>query len=228
MQNIQNLPSSVVCFLRVLASVPSVNRIVLFGSRAIGDNDSGADVDVAVSAPTLTRMQFSRLRVAAYEARTLYWISLVHFEETPRHYVNESNSKELSYMSDRKLNDSICNLERAVIKLEDALKIPKDRELVVEGTIQRFEFVVELMWKTLKRSLDYEGIHPKTPRESLREAFQIGWLKDEDMWLDMLDKRNTTSHLYLDEELAEANYEDIKKLMPVLRETLDFLKNRYS
>ncbi len=131
-------------------------------------------------------------------------------------------------MSDRKLTDSICNLERAIIKLEDALQIPKDRELVVEGTIQRFEYVIELMWKTLKRALDYEGIHPKTPRESLREAFQIGWLDDEDVWLDMLDKRNTTSHLYLDDELVEANYEDIKKVAPVLRGTFDFLKKRYS
>lgn len=131
-------------------------------------------------------------------------------------------------MIDRKLNDSISNLERSITKLEDAIKIPKDRELVVEGTIHRFEYVIELMWKTLKRVLEYEGIYPKTPRESLREAFQIGWLKDEDIWLDMLDKRNTTSHLYLDEELAEANYEDIKKVTPVLRETLDFLMKRYT
>ncbi len=130
-------------------------------------------------------------------------------------------------MSDRKLLDSLSNLGKALIKLEDALKIPKDRELVVEGTIQRFEYVIELMWKTLKRALDFEGIHPKTPRESVKEAFKIGWLDNENEWHDMLDSRNTTSHNYLDEELAEDNYDDIVHVTPILRKTFDFLRAKY-
>jgi len=98
----------------------------------------------------------------------------------------------------------------------------------VEGTIQRFEYTIELMWKTLKRALKHEGIRTKTSRETLREAFQVGWLDDDDVWMYMLDQRNTTSHVYLHEELAENNYDDIKKVTPILRETLDLLKKRYS
>jgi nucleotidyltransferase substrate binding protein (TIGR01987 family) len=127
----------------------------------------------------------------------------------------------------RKLDDSLTNLERALGKLEDALAIPKDRELVVEGTIQRFEVLIEVFWKTLKRALEYEGLHPKTPRDSLREAFRIGWLHDEQAWLDMLDSRNTTSHIYLAEELAEDNYEDIHKVAPILRSAFNDLRARY-
>jgi nucleotidyltransferase substrate binding protein (TIGR01987 family) len=126
------------------------------------------------------------------------------------------------------LRDSLTNLTSVVTNLERALTIPKDRELVVEGTIHRFETAIELMWKTLKRALEYEGLHPKTPRESLREAFRAGWLHDEDVWLDMLDSRNTTSHVYLAEELAEDNYEDIRRVTPFLRQTLDFLIDRYA
>jgi len=131
-------------------------------------------------------------------------------------------------MSKRRIQDSLANLERAVSKLEDALEIPKDRELVVEGTIQRFEFVLELMWKTLKRALEFEGIFPKTPRESLREAFKIGWIEDEQLWINMLDQRNLTSHLYLHDELVEEKYEEIKQMAPALRVMLDFLLSRYS
>ena len=130
-------------------------------------------------------------------------------------------------MSERQVQDSLANLERATKKLEDALQIPKDRELVVEGTIQRFEMVVELTWKTLKRALEYEGLHPKTPRDSLKEAFKLGWLHDEDVWLDILDQRNTTSHVYLSEELAENNYEDIKRVAPVIRQVVSLLRSRY-
>ncbi len=83
MQNTKNIPESVIRFLRALVVSPLIKRIILFGSRAVGDNDSRADVDIAISAPTFGRMQFARLRVAAYEAQTLYWVSLIHLEETP-------------------------------------------------------------------------------------------------------------------------------------------------
>lgn len=98
----------------------------------------------------------------------------------------------------RKLKDSLANLRKATDKLESALSIPVDRELIMEGTIQRFEVTVELVWKTLYRCLKFEGIHPKTPRETMKKAFATSWLNDEIVWQDLLDGRNTTSHEYLD------------------------------
>ena len=89
--------------------------------------------------------------------------------------------------------------------------------MVFEGTIHRFEIVTELMWKTLKRALEFEGLNPKTPRDSLKEAFRVGWLHEEAMWLDMLDHRNTTSHNYLASELVAKNYADIASITPAIR-----------
>lgn len=83
MSNVLDLPKSVVRFLTAVAADPRIDRISIFGSRAVGDNAARADCDVAVHAPTLTRAQFARLRVAASNTRTLYWISLVHFDRTP-------------------------------------------------------------------------------------------------------------------------------------------------
>jgi nucleotidyltransferase substrate binding protein (TIGR01987 family) len=131
-------------------------------------------------------------------------------------------------MSARKLKDSLNNLENAVSNLERAITIPRDRELVFEGTIHRFEVTIELMWKTLKRALEHEGLQPKTPRETLKEAFRIGWIDQETVWIDMLEHRNTTSHQYLAEELLKENYEDVVKVTPILRATLNFLKARYA
>jgi nucleotidyltransferase substrate binding protein (TIGR01987 family) len=129
----------------------------------------------------------------------------------------------------RKLLDSLNNLRKAVDKLNDALKIPIDRELVVEGTVQRFEVVVELLWKTLRRALKFEGvrINPDTPRETMKEGFAIGWLHNEPIWQDLLDKRNTTSHEYLDEEFIKDNYEDIKTVTPEIVTVLELLEARY-
>lgn len=129
----------------------------------------------------------------------------------------------------RKLLDSLGNLRKAVDKLNSALLIPNDRELVVEGTIQRFEVVVELLWKTLKRALKFEGVRisPDTPRETMKEGFSIGWLHNEPIWQDLLDKRNTTSHQYLAEEFIEENYDDIKTVTPEIVIVLELLESRY-
>lgn len=128
----------------------------------------------------------------------------------------------------RKLKDSLANLRKATDKLESALSIPVDRELIMEGTIQRFEVTVELVWKTLYRCLKFEGIHPKTPRETMKKAFATSWLNDEIVWQDLLDGRNTTSHEYLDETFIEENYEDIKKIFPYIKKLLEFLEKRYN
>jgi predicted nucleotidyltransferase len=79
-----DLPKSVARFLSSITADSRIDRISIFGSRAVGDNDVRADCDVAIHAPALTRAQFARLRVAASETKSLYWISLVHFDRTPR------------------------------------------------------------------------------------------------------------------------------------------------
>ncbi len=131
-------------------------------------------------------------------------------------------------MSQRKLRDSLVNLGRAMVKLEEAVRTPRSNPLVAEGTIQRFEFVFELFWKALKRTLEYEGRLTKTPRESLKEAYAVGWLGSETVWLEMLDCRNATSHLYLHPELVERTYEKIVAYYPHLADALAFLEKRYA
>ncbi|MBC6445437.1 MAG: nucleotidyltransferase substrate binding protein [Alphaproteobacteria bacterium GM202ARS2] len=69
---------------------------------------------------------------------------------------------------------------------------------------------LELFWKTLKRLLAEEGVEISTPKETLRKAFQAGWLNDEAAWLEMLSDRNTTSHIY-DEETAKRIYGNIRR-----------------
>jgi predicted nucleotidyltransferase len=77
------LPSSVRATLLRVAECRKVKRIVVFGSRAVGDNEATSDTDVALFAPGLSPLEFVRLKEAVYESPTLYWISLVHFDVLP-------------------------------------------------------------------------------------------------------------------------------------------------
>lgn len=128
-------------------------------------------------------------------------------------------------MTEGKAALSVHNLGNALERLGEALAEPDDSSLVVDGTIQRFEFVIELFWKTLKRLLEFEGITARTPREALQAAYQAGWLEDETAWLQMLRDRNETSHIY-DEAAARRIYGDIRRYFPELERTYRFLRDR--
>lgn len=112
----------------------------------------------------------------------------------------------------------------ALERLHEALSInPSQGSIVVDGTIQRFEFSFELAWKLAKSLLEYQGIEATTPRAVIKEAFKAKMIADGDGWIDMLEDRNKTSHIY-DEFQAMNIYNKIKnkhyKLMDDLKKAL--------
>jgi nucleotidyltransferase substrate binding protein (TIGR01987 family) len=116
-------------------------------------------------------------------------------------------------------------LGRALERLREALAQPPTNPLAVDGTIQRFEFTIELFWKVMKRLLAREGLDARTPREALQGAYQAGWTADETAWLDMLRARNETSHAY-DEALARAICEKVRRYLPEMETTFEALRRR--
>ena len=92
------------------------------------------------------------------------------------------------------------NFNRALKQLTAAVELSAQREftqLEKQGVIQGFEFVHELAWNVLKDLLEFEGIQGIVgSRGTVREAFKRDLLADGELWLDMIDKRNLTSHTY--------------------------------
>ena len=77
------LPESARASLELLLRIPEIERLILFGSRAVGDNDDRSDFDVAISAPTLERGALSGIRDMIDQSRTLYHISVSVLEFMP-------------------------------------------------------------------------------------------------------------------------------------------------
>ncbi len=132
-------------------------------------------------------------------------------------------------MSEIKAKQSLLNLGNAINRLKEVVAQEEDEKgILVDAAIQRFEFCIELFWKTIKRLLQYEGIIASTPKEVLKHAFQQHWFDDEMIWLAMLDDRNKTSHIY-DELTAVAIFKRIKsEYSPELCRTYYFLRDKYA
>lgn len=96
------------------------------------------------------------------------------------------------------------------------LKPVMDDRANIDATIQRFEFTFELGWKFLKDYFEEKGLILNYPKEIIQEAFAVGLINDEYLWLQMLSDRNMTSHTY-NEKLADEIYERIKKYVPELK-----------
>lgn len=63
----------------------------------------------------------------------------------------------LFYMKKSDLYVAFNKLEKSVQSLRQAVDIAHS-DLEKDGTIQRFKFTVELLWKTCKIMMDYYGV----------------------------------------------------------------------
>lgn len=92
------------------------------------------------------------------------------------------------------------NYQRALRQLTMAVELHRTRplsELEQQGLIQGFEFTHELAWNVLKDYLEMEGIQGLVgSRSTVREAFKRGLIRDGETWMDMIEKRNLSSHTY--------------------------------
>jgi nucleotidyltransferase substrate binding protein (TIGR01987 family) len=113
------------------------------------------------------------------------------------------------------LDISLLEYAKALIALDKALKEPKS-DIVRDATIQRFEFCVELAWKSAKKIM---GTNSSAPKTVVREMAQNGLIDQVEFWLLAIDQRNLSSHTYK-EALAEQVYAFAREFLPKAQDLL--------
>lgn len=121
----------------------------------------------------------------------------------------------------------LINLEQALTRLEEALSADVDSDrFIIDATIQRFEFCIELFWKNFKNIATNEGTEVLSPKQAMIFAYKMKWIENENVWLQMLNDRNTTSHTYK-KYLADKIYANIKTYAPEMRRVFNKLHAHY-
>ena len=98
-----------------------------------------------------------------------------------------------------RISERIENFLRAFSIYSDAVAEYKKNSTNVlnhMALIQSFEVCFELAWKVLKDYLNSNGINVYLPKEVIKEAFSAEVITDGQIWIDMLNARNSTSHEY--------------------------------
>ena len=97
------------------------------------------------------------------------------------------------------------NFAKCLSILADAdFKLAETNDIYRTGMIGQFNLTFELAWKALQEIMKMHGVEGAStgsPREVLQLAYKIGFINDSEVWLLMLKKRNTSVHIYNEDEV---------------------------
>jgi nucleotidyltransferase substrate binding protein (TIGR01987 family) len=132
--------------------------------------------------------------------------------------MNEPHSKIIRY------NQRLTNLKKSYQFLLDSLAAKNIPTAIQNAsTIKAFEMSFDLSWKCLKDYLEYIDILANNPRDIIKEAFQLGILKNGHEWIELLDKRNQLVHLY-DEKQSQLSVDTIQNIaVKEITQLIDYL-----
>jgi len=130
-------------------------------------------------------------------------------------------------MSETKIKNSAKNLEKALKRLEEALNSKIKKDLKIDLVIKRFEFTFEMFWKFLRRILqDNAAGDVLLSRDVFKKSFEFGLIKDEKIYLEMLDDRNASAHEYNLDKIIII-YTKIKKYFQMMKKTHQLLQKKF-
>ena len=92
------------------------------------------------------------------------------------------------------------------ILAEADFKLAEENDIYRTGIIGQFNLTFELAWKALQEIMrlhSVEGTATGSPREILQLGYKIGFINDSQLWLLMLKRRNTSVHIWNEDEVNE-------------------------
>lgn len=119
------------------------------------------------------------------------------------------------------------NFKKSYQLLEKYAFVELTSEIEKAGLIQFFEITFDLAWKVLKDYLEAQGYIVKSPRETIKQAYQMEVIDDGHVWIEALSNRNLTTHTY-DEQFTEKFVLDIQQVyFPLFKSLYEKLLKEY-
>lgn len=127
-------------------------------------------------------------------------------------------------MSKNQPNPVFDDFGKAIKRLKEVLSLKKN-DIVRDAAIKRFELCFDLAWKSIKIFVVREGLECYSPKSCFKLGFQLGLFKYNNEWMEMIEARNASVHLY-GEDSAKEIYKDLPKYLKLLEELYANLKGK--
>ena len=124
-----------------------------------------------------------------------------------------------------KWHERLAIYKNAINRLTEVVALNKQRSLNQferDSLIKRFEFSYEMAWKLMMSYEKENGVSEVLgSKDVIRQAFRLSLVNNGEAWLEMVDTRNRTSHLYDEEMATDVMDEIIYTYYPLLMELRD-------
>ncbi len=130
----------------------------------------------------------------------------------------------------RKLNDleaALANF-RDSLTLEPALFPDLVADNIKSGQIQKFEFTVELLWKTVQVFLyEVDGVDVITPKSVAKEFVEAGYSDYDayELFIRAVNDRNQLSHIYR-QEMAESIWQRLPEYIRMVEQIIRAMQSK--
>jgi nucleotidyltransferase substrate binding protein (TIGR01987 family) len=219
-------------FYYKLRTLPYVQEIAIYGSRAKNTNQKGSDIDLAISCPQATDAEWQNITDIIEHRDTLLSIDLVRLDRLTdqRFYQEVMVTKVILFRrvpNTYSWYEKFLDLSEALDKFEEVLHVStQENPFMVEATIQTFEYTYELYWKVLKIICTEAGYEVLSPRQAFEQAYALELIEQERIWIEIMKTRNLTSHTY-QRVVAHEIYDDCSQYYQVMRSDFTKLKTRF-
>lgn len=135
-----------------------------------------------------------------------------------------------------KLTHKLKNLDDALSNLSDALTLDLTsfQDLVVDniksGQIQKFEFTIELLWKTVQEFLfEVDGVDAVTPKSVAKEFVEAGYCDYSayELFIQAINDRNQLCHIYR-QEMADSIWNRLPEYELLARQIAAIMNEKYA
>ncbi|MDB1962117.1 MAG: HI0074 family nucleotidyltransferase substrate-binding subunit [Clostridium sp.] len=127
----------------------------------------------------------------------------------------------------RSIDFKYMNLKKAYSRLKEVSDLYDGKnDIIRDSLIQRFEFTYELTHKTLKEFMKYLGatLENSFPRTIFKKAYVNNLISDDKVWINLLEDRNSTLHIYNENMSNEIADRIVNKYVDAIGELVENLE----
>lgn len=89
-----------------------------------------------------------------------------------------------------------ADFQKAIANLKVVMAEPESG-IARDAAIKRYELSYELAWKSIQEVSREEGLEIcRSPKSCFKQAFKQGWIDNEEIFVEMIQSRNLTTHTY--------------------------------
>lgn len=86
--------------------------------------------------------------------------------------------------------------QQSLASLKEIFVPETDSEILRDAIILRFQYSLEMAWKTSKKVIEEQGLEADSPKNVMRVLAKMNLVEDAEPWIDFVNARNLIVHTY--------------------------------